>query len=132
MEAWQWLLLLLALYFFRKWWKKRKWLENQCTNRIERRVYRYLRKRKIIPIPQYRVKSEKSWYKLDFKIGRVDLEIDGPFHETTDGRMRDHKRDAYLKRYGWHVIRIPYRELHKNFEGTMKQVVRHLKKQKLI
>jgi very-short-patch-repair endonuclease len=126
------LLQCITLYLLGKLGKLKGWLEKDCSNKIERKVYRHLREHGIHSIPQFKVKSEKSWYKLDFGIGRIDLEIDGPFHETEVGRQRDKKRDAYLRKHGWHIIRVPYRDLQKNFEGTMKSVIKQLRKQKAV
>jgi hypothetical protein len=38
---------------------------------------------------------------------RLVLEIDGPTHETPVQRARDRRRDARLRRLGWHVVRVP-------------------------
>ncbi len=52
-------------------------------------------------------------YKVDFawptNDPKIVLEADGPYHETTAGRLRDTDRDKYLMAEGWVVLRI-YRD----------------------
>ena len=52
-----------------------------------------------------------SCYFLDFKIGNVDLEIDGKQHEYTDRKLYDKKRDYYLTNAGYCVYRIKWRSI---------------------
>lgn len=50
---------------------------------------------------------------VDFLIKRLDLvvEVDGPEHSTTQGRMYDRWRDDYLKSLGYRTARITHRDL---------------------
>jgi hypothetical protein len=47
-------------------------------------------------------------FRLDFAWVpvRLDVEIDGPHHRTVEGRRRDARRDAVLRRLGWEVKRF--------------------------
>lgn len=47
-------------------------------------------------------------FRLDFAYvpERLDVEIDGPHHRTPEGRARDRRRDAVLRRFGWEVLRF--------------------------
>lgn len=49
-------------------------------------------------------------YRLDFALlgMRLDIEIDGPHHESRAGRQRDAVRDQFVAAEMWRTIRIPY------------------------
>ncbi|QDV22342.1 hypothetical protein Q31a_06260 [Aureliella helgolandensis] len=69
-----------------------QWLRNrQCCGQKFRREF---------PIPPYTV---------DFCCAELKLviEIDGESHFTKDGLEHDRQRDAYLRRIGYQVLRIP-------------------------
>ena len=70
--------------------------------------------------PNFAVKQEdigvsgclpSSCYFLDFKIGNIDLEIDGKQHEYSDRKLYDKKRDYYLTKAGYIVYRIKWRSI---------------------
>lgn len=44
-------------------------------------------------------------YRVDFLIGSLVVELDGPHHQLKV--ERDKKRDAYLDRFGYKIMRIP-------------------------
>ncbi len=41
----------------------------------------------------------------------VDIEVDGPGHSTKGSKISDGRRDAFLQRSGWAVIRITNEEV---------------------
>ena len=47
-------------------------------------------------------------YILDFALPKlkVAIEIDGPSHDTQKGRDADARKEAYLEKLGWRVVRI--------------------------
>ena len=59
------------------------------------------------------IKNEntKHGYFLDFKIGNIDLEIDGKQHKFPDRAKRDEERDAFLRSKGYFVYRIRWTEI---------------------
>lgn len=48
-------------------------------------------------------------FNLDFACvaARLAVEVDGPSHDTDDGRAGDAGRDAWLRARGWRVLRVP-------------------------
>lgn len=64
------------------------------------------------------IKNEntKHGYFLDFKIGNIDLEIDGKQHKFPDRAKRDEVRDDFLRSKGYFVYRIRWTEI-KSQEG---------------
>ena len=50
-------------------------------------------------------------YFLDFKIGNVDLEIDGKQHSYSDRKESDKVRDEYLTKAGYTVYRIKWKSI---------------------
>jgi len=57
----------------------------------------------------------RTGYVLDFAVWhnghKIDIEVDGPFHDTPDARKRDAFRTLMLKREGWKVVRIHHSEM---------------------
>lgn len=56
-------------------------------------------------------------YEMDiaFPEWKVDIEIDGIFHDAPDARERDKVRDYLLKSIGWTVVRIPQEAIYRIF-----------------
>lgn len=52
-----------------------------------------------------------SCYFLDFKIGMIDLEIDGKQHQYKDRQESDRIRDEYLTKAGYTVYRIKWKNI---------------------
>ena len=40
---------------------------------------------------------------------KLVIEVDGPSHETAQGRVLDNRRDRWLRENGWSVVRVPKR-----------------------
>lgn len=59
-------------------------------------------------------------YIADFYCAEAKLviELDGSGHYTKSGIAKDNKRTAYMEQFGITVIRIPNREIHRNFSGV--------------
>lgn len=83
----------------------KKVLEN---NNIKFEGPNYVVKQKDLGIPDC---LPSSCYFLDFKIGMVDLEIDGKQHTYKDRIESDKVRDAYLTNIGYKVYRIPWKNI---------------------
>lgn len=68
---------------------------------------------------------------LDFEVNyegrKIDLEVDGPFHDSPKARSSDGFRAYRLKRDGYETIRISYREL----DGLSQEDVCELVKNKI-
>lgn len=65
-------------------------------------------------------------YVLDFYCAKTKLavEIDGISHDLADQPQRDERRDAWLKKQGVTVMRIPARELLQNVDEAADAIVR--------
>lgn len=69
-------------------------------------------------------------FRLDFAWVpvRLDVEIDGPHHRTEEGRRRDARRDAVLRRLGWEVVRFDEEEVMYAPGGVLYEVRRTLER----
>ena len=47
------------------------------------------------------------------------IEVDGAQHETVAGRIRDEERTAFLKAYGYNVIRFSNQQIDEDFESVI-------------
>lgn len=83
----------------------KKVLEN---NNIEFEGPNYVVKQKDLGVPDC---LPSSCYFLDFKIGNVDLEIDGKQHSYSDRKESDKVRDEYLTKAGYIVYRIKWKSI---------------------
>ena len=61
---------------------------------------------------------------------RLVIELDGLGHYTEKGIEHDKERTAFLNNYGLTVIRIPNKDIHKNFRGVC-EYIDHLVEQSL-
>lgn len=78
------------------------------------------------PVPQ----PHGDPFRLDFAWipARLDVEIDGPHHRTTEGRRRDARRDAVLRRLGWEVVRFDEERVMYAPGGVLMEVRRTLER----
>lgn len=53
-------------------------------------------------------KGDVGVFRLDFKIGNIDLEIDGRMHKKEEVREKDDRRDKYIESLGYIIYRIPW------------------------
>ena len=67
-------------------------------------------------------------YILDFYCAsaKTAIELDGSQHYETEGKVKDIKRDEYLKEKGIIVLRYSNYDVNHNFEGVCKDIERHL------
>ena len=65
-------------------------------------------------------------YVLDFYCAKANLaiEIDGISHDMADRAQRDERRDAWLKKHGVTVVRIPAAELMHGIDEAADAIVR--------
>ncbi|WP_076605829.1 MULTISPECIES: endonuclease domain-containing protein [unclassified Sphingobium] len=63
-------------------------------------------------------------YSLDFAClsARLAIEVDGEVHSRGHRPARDQDRDAALERLGFHVLRIPAREVLQNPDNVVKAI----------
>ena len=67
-----------------------------------------------------------SCYFLDFKIGNIDLEIDGKQHNYEEQKEKDKIRDKYLRKAGYIVYRIKWKSI--NSESGKKYIKEEIEK----
>ncbi|TWT59253.1 endonuclease domain-containing protein [Allorhodopirellula solitaria] len=81
--------------------------QRQTANEFARDVWELVRGRRVLG-HKFRREHPVGPYTLDFVCLELmlDLEIDGKDHLTDAGKIRDHRRDAYLKSLGYEVLRI--------------------------
>ncbi|MFN3945951.1 MAG: endonuclease domain-containing protein [Allosphingosinicella sp.] len=85
----------------------------------EARLWQYLRTR---PAGfKFRRQHPAGPFILDFycPLARLAIEIDGEAHGMGGRPDRDLRRDAWLEREGFSVLRIPAAEVRENFEGAV-------------
>jgi very-short-patch-repair endonuclease len=75
--------------------------------------------------PIFRRQHPIGPYVVDFYCAKANLavEIDGMSHDTGDRPQRDERRDAWLKKHGVNVIRIPARALMQSVDETADAIV---------
>jgi very-short-patch-repair endonuclease len=76
--------------------------------------------------PVFRRQHAIGPYVLDFYCAKANLgiEIDGVVHDMDDRPKRDERRDAWLKKHGVTVMRIPAAELTYDADATADAIVR--------
>jgi very-short-patch-repair endonuclease len=65
---------------------------------------------------EYRVRTPRCTYRLDFAVvdSKLDIEADGPYHGTPKGRWHDHERDVNLHLAGWWTLRFRQEEIERS------------------
>ena len=91
----------------------------------EARLWSRLRQR-LPGKPVFRRQHPMGPYVLDFYCAKANLaiEIDGISHDMSDRPQRDERRDAWLKKHGVTVIRIPAAELMQGVDEAADAIVR--------
>ncbi len=91
----------------------------------EARLWNRLRER-LPGKPVFRRQHPIGPYVLDFYCARANLaiEIDGVSHDMADRPRRDERREAWLKKHGVTVIRIPAAELMRDVDEAADAIVR--------
>ena len=69
-------------------------------------------------------------YIADFYCSKAKLiiELDGEQHADPEERKKDALRTQRIEQLGYKVIRIPNREIWKNFKGVKEYIYREMKK----
>lgn len=78
----------------------------------------------------FRRQAPVAGYYLDFLAieAMLDVELDGPTHETTKGREHDAKRDRVLASKGIAVLRIKDEEMSKNPDAVVQRIREEVEK----
>jgi len=56
------------------------------------------------------------------------IEVDGDTHAVGQGPLHDARRDAYLRQYGFRVLRVSNTDVHTNPEGAYAEIAEALEK----
>jgi very-short-patch-repair endonuclease len=86
----------------------------KCESPIERRLYDTLR------IQGYYVKTQVPCgkYRIDLALPtyKIAIECDGKaYHSTPEQKTHDRRKDAYLRKNGWRVLRFSGRMIYRVF-----------------
>jgi very-short-patch-repair endonuclease len=98
---------------------------------LEQITYRELQKNKIKAIRQYCImKNGRCRYRLDFAIfckkGKIDIECDNEkLHYQPRRKTKDRKRNNWLKRHGWKILRLPGKNIITNPQKCIRKI-KHL------
>ena len=97
----------------------------RTLSKPEAQLWRRLRER-VPGKPVFRRQHPIGPYVLDFYCAKANLavEIDGISHDMGDRPQRDLRRDAWLKKHGVTVIRIPAAELIFGIDEAADAIVR--------
>jgi very-short-patch-repair endonuclease len=97
----------------------------QAETPIERRLWKALRDLKAREF-HFRRQAPIGPYVVDFAClsARFIVEADGITHESPDVAAHDARRDAFLSREGFRVLRVPNGEVVRNLDGVMETVMR--------
>jgi very-short-patch-repair endonuclease len=58
--------------------------------------------------------------------GMLVIEIDGETHGTAEEIAYDSRRDAYLRRKGWNIMRLTNAEVFENVDGVIEAILARL------
>jgi very-short-patch-repair endonuclease len=74
---------------------------------------------------KFRRQYPEGRYVLDFACleARLGIEVDGEAHDRGDRPRRDEARDAELGERGFVMMRVPAREVLRNMEGVVLEIV---------
>lgn len=100
---------------------------------IEQIVENGLRQAGIKAVAQYHIFKEKKRYCLDFAVfcqrGKIAIECDNKkAHSSRHQRIKDRIKDAFLKRHGWLVIRLPEHEIISDLKSCIVRVKKAIQK----
>jgi very-short-patch-repair endonuclease len=100
-------------------------LRKNMTKEEKRLWYDFLKK---LPV-KFKRQMIINNYIVDFICSKEKLviEVDGEQHVSEiENRYFDEKRDEYLNTLGLKVLRIPNKDINKNFEGVCIKILKHL------
>jgi len=100
---------------------------NKCESFIERRLYDALL------INGYDLKNQVPCgrYRIDIAIPQdgLAIECDGKeFHSTKKQKTHDSRKNAYLRKNGWKVLRFSGRKINRNLSGVLKRIKKEVGK----
>ncbi|SFK12197.1 Very-short-patch-repair endonuclease [Halobacillus dabanensis] len=99
----------------------------KCESPIERRLYNGLVSYGLHPRTQYNV----GVYRIDIAFPglKIAIECDGKaFHSTASQKAHDRKKDRYLRKNGWKVMRFKGSTIYRNLPSTVKSISREVTK----
>lgn len=102
-------------------------LEKLCESPIERILLRAMQDYGLIPACQYVLGP----YRVDFAFleDRLIVEADGAeFHTSRRAIWKDKKRDMYLRKLGWRVLRFTGSQIFTDAYWCARHIRMHLKK----
>jgi len=75
-----------------------------------------------------------SIYSLDFAFPewKLDVEIDGKTHLNEKVKLKDKRRDDFLNKKGWSVIRFTTKEVRENIYNCINKVLKIINSEKII
>lgn len=99
---------------------------NKTESPIERRLFNALRFRDIPVVCQYPF----DFYRLDMALPwlKICIECDGKYHLLPDRKIRDRKRDAYLRARGWKTLRFTGRQINGDINGVIRRIEQEIRK----
>jgi very-short-patch-repair endonuclease len=99
-----------------------------CESPIETRFFVYAMDR----IPNLQPQVIVGPYRVDLAVAekKIAIELDGhEFHKTRSQRTNDAKRERYLQKLGWQVIRFTGTEIHKDVLECIDDAIQIINKQ---
>jgi very-short-patch-repair endonuclease len=100
---------------------------SKCESPIESRVYNALRYRghyvrTQVPCGKYRIDIVLPHY-------RLAIECDGKdWHSSPEQKAHDRRKDAYLRKQGYSVMRISGSQINGNMKGVIKRIENKIEK----
>lgn len=92
---------------------------HDMDSKIEYIFYRELQSNKI----DFKVQYKIGPHKVDFLINDfLVVEIDGPHHEVQEQIEHDKKRDKYMRKMGYKVLRVPVWVLSVDINAVMDEI----------
>jgi very-short-patch-repair endonuclease len=127
----------VVLFVRHEIWEKRHpsqslsfdWEYAKCESPIERKLYEALtwsgynvKAQYVVPPARYRIDLALPQYK-------IAIECDGrAYHSTPEQKRHDQKKDAYLRRKGWKVLRFPGSVIHANVGDVIQQIEEEIRR----
>lgn len=101
--------------------------EIKCESYIERRLYDGLTSR------GYSVTTQVVYgkYRIDLALigPRIAIECDGKdYHSSPDQKTHDRRKNTYLRRNGWKVIRFTGRQINQELEKILQRIEKEIPK----
>lgn len=94
---------------------------SKCQSPIERQLYRALTHN------GYRLETQVHCgaYRIDLVLPayKIAIECDGkPYHSSAEQRAHDRKKNAYLRKHGWKVMRFSGRQINRNMSHVLNRI----------